>query len=431
MDAVWQHMGLQTSVHIKILPKGFPVFQLQLQIPYFVARPMPKKPTNSKIPRECMDLSFLRIPPYMCLGNSKYGAFEAAFSLVLCGKHDLHWVAYAFDDTYFNEEEGGEEEEEEDEEEEEPQAPEDPIAPNGKVLVDPPLWNAREYFLTICDHRMTQVFEESQSLVRIIQYNVAPYTKHDSSTPVQHSENRRYQTKNVEETLERNVKTIELLTQLHNRISRTVRAWETFYSYDGDIAYFQDFDLRSSDRSSRLVYGSLLAIRETLAKLKDLEQDVLLLKQSCLGSTDALNLRLSLESTEEARRSNKAAQESQKVARESNEVARKSGQVAEESQKIAQESNEVARKNGQVAAFTVWVISPSTIALALSQLPQDVVPFKQSSASLIIATLILMAVMRLALTLNGALPGPLWHLKKIRAWMTRSDNRDGNEYELP
>ena len=93
---------------------------------------------------------------------------ESQFSLVICGPDHGHWVGYNFIDDDSDEEdltiysfdyEVNNE---------------DPIS-LGKLDADQPIWDPREYYLTIVNVRMAQILNEWECLIRALERGVKNY----------------------------------------------------------------------------------------------------------------------------------------------------------------------------------------------------------------------------------------------------------------
>lgn len=119
-------------------------------------------------PREWTDLAFLNLQPPNSQDQKEYIIRESQFSLVICGPDHGRWVGYNFID---------------DDSDEEDLAiynfdyevnNEDPIS-LGKLDADQPIWDPREYYLTIVNIRMAQVLNEWECLIRAIERSVKNY----------------------------------------------------------------------------------------------------------------------------------------------------------------------------------------------------------------------------------------------------------------
>jgi hypothetical protein len=144
---------------------------MEFHISYFALRASsPKDPSrilgHINPPRQWTDLSFLRIQPPKSQDQREYGMHEAQISVVICGSDNWRWAGYAFIDTSFESEDLGDgifsyED-----------VHEDPIASNSELHADLPIWDPREYFLTILEIRVTQVRKELEYLVRAVERSV-------------------------------------------------------------------------------------------------------------------------------------------------------------------------------------------------------------------------------------------------------------------
>jgi hypothetical protein len=111
---------------------------------------------------------------------------EAQISFVLCGSDHQRWVAYAFVDTDFEEDDVPDEivPDEQIREVSVPLDDElgvakvpiwDPIALDGGLDANLPIWDPRLYFLVILEIRMAQVLREWEFLVRTVERSISRY----------------------------------------------------------------------------------------------------------------------------------------------------------------------------------------------------------------------------------------------------------------
>ena len=145
---------------------------MEFHLPYFALRTTPPPPElqrNHNRLRKWIDLSFLKIQAPKSQDFRKFGIFEAQISFVICGSNNRQWVAYAFVDTDFDDKDLG------DEEFSYEGCQDDPIASNGKLDANRPIWSPREYFLMIVEIRMDQVRKEWEYLVRTVERSINGY----------------------------------------------------------------------------------------------------------------------------------------------------------------------------------------------------------------------------------------------------------------
>lgn len=80
---------------------------------------------------------------------------------------------------------------------------------------------------------------------------------------------------------------MELISQLLDLLSRSINAWASFNSSNGDIGYF--FDIISLPLTAKCrARESLRAISDAFEDLKGLQQTLLLLENSCHRSAKAV-----------------------------------------------------------------------------------------------------------------------------------------------
>ncbi|KAH8821447.1 hypothetical protein F5884DRAFT_745770 [Xylogone sp. PMI_703] len=148
-EAIWTHIAFKACMRVKIPATGFPTFRLEFHIPYFALRTSPSSDESftalnqGKQLRQWRDITFLEAGGENAKDSRVSRLCEAQFSLVICGSDNWRWTGHAFSDTYFNNQsltdytfsyDG---------------LHEDPIASNGELDANLPLWDPREYFLMI------------------------------------------------------------------------------------------------------------------------------------------------------------------------------------------------------------------------------------------------------------------------------------------
>jgi hypothetical protein len=119
-------------------------------------------------------VSFLNVQDANSEEKTQCDICEAQTSLVVCGSSEQQWTAYAFIDNYFNAESPLDQEFSYDE------MQEDPIAwtcdfDGYFVDANKPIWNPREYFLTILENQMARVVKEWEYVVRQLQRSVKQF----------------------------------------------------------------------------------------------------------------------------------------------------------------------------------------------------------------------------------------------------------------
>ncbi|KAH8773330.1 hypothetical protein BGZ57DRAFT_824293 [Hyaloscypha finlandica] len=168
-NAIWQHLTHRSSLKVTI-PVSYKMFQLEFNLPYFrlSLAPEPASHTLSSVAsaKQWTDLSFLKLSSPDKNTVRKLGIFEAHFSFVVCGWRENRWIAYAFDNT-------------------EPDA-EDSYGrlfeeSYDRIFYDDtehPIWDPREYFLTVVEARVIRAADEWEALVRGIERRITKYVSH-------------------------------------------------------------------------------------------------------------------------------------------------------------------------------------------------------------------------------------------------------------
>lgn len=94
----------------------------------------------------------------------------------------------------------------------------------------------------------------------------------------------------TEEFLNWTQRTANLLEQLLDVLSKTIKSWEGFNSWNRDIGYFSSMEISAESDPSRLrARLSLRAINETFERLQNCQQLLLSLKHSCDNSAQAVS----------------------------------------------------------------------------------------------------------------------------------------------
>jgi len=146
---------------------GFPIFQLELHLPYYALREsLPRDDcrqygVSGELLRKRRDLSFLQRQTDDSLSQPKCWMYEAQTSFLLVGSDDRRWVGHCFDDTYFN-----------DDDKNSFYKDEDPIISDSKPNSNLPVLDARIYFLKVFHARSVKVLREWESLVWMVKRNI-------------------------------------------------------------------------------------------------------------------------------------------------------------------------------------------------------------------------------------------------------------------
>ncbi|RFU29722.1 hypothetical protein B7463_g6595, partial [Scytalidium lignicola] len=279
-EAIWTHISFQASMRIKVPATGFTIFQLEFHIPYFVLKTSPSNATMHSNPRRgSRDISSLETNRDTSQEPKNNRLYEAQISFVICGSDNRCWVGYAFADTYFGHNDlkectfsyDG--------------LHEDPIASDGELDLNLPIWDPREYFLIIVKIRMAQVLKEWELVINTVGNYINTYTNQNKNMLSLDHERLRDGILNAKDILYWTQQAADLLSNLSKVLSETIKVWEEFNSSDGDICYFNNLQPRAQQ-----LIG---AIKQTFDTLKSLQNRLHLLEKSCKLSK-TLPLRLAL-----------------------------------------------------------------------------------------------------------------------------------------
>ena len=104
---------------------------------------------------------------------------DAQISCVVTGHNNSMWTAWALADTYFHDENDGENNKEMLAYYNDPDERGDPLT-RGKLTVDTPLWDPREYFLVVYKMRLMQITKEWRAIIYMMKSSVENYVRRHS-----------------------------------------------------------------------------------------------------------------------------------------------------------------------------------------------------------------------------------------------------------
>ncbi|KAJ4370474.1 hypothetical protein N0V83_004994 [Neocucurbitaria cava] len=265
-DILCQYIEQETSLKVKIPSKGYPVFQLELHLPYFALR----QTSQGSLPyamrikphRGWMNLSFLDDE----CEESVWGIHQAQFSLTICGSDNSRWVAYCLEDISFDDDRAiGDDERV-------PGWRSDQIS-KGQLNANLPFRDPREYFLTICLIRITHIVQETRDLVRKVEASYRRNTLCQSFFASSGGENF--------VALDWTQAMLGLLSILIPDISKKTDNWARFSSADKDIGYFEDSYSTLPPCSRTHIQNNLVALDKEFDELKDFEKRLGYIEERC------------------------------------------------------------------------------------------------------------------------------------------------------
>ncbi|KAF1845932.1 uncharacterized protein K460DRAFT_417114 [Cucurbitaria berberidis CBS 394.84] len=421
-DAVWKHIALETSFRVHIPTFGFKTFRLEFHLAHLILRETTIRPhpegnsIDGAISQSLVDLSFLDLET-SAGGVSSHSIYQAHISIVICGWSDSQWTGYAFANQGAKDSPREDEEEDDDDEEYVPRR--DPFAADNIydyfMHADVQTWDARRYWLWIVAIRCQLVLKEWLYLVCTIEEGVQAWRASDPcSNSSSHTE---LSPKDIQKSLDRTIQIMQLLRKLLDSLSMTLRAYKRFDAPDGDKCYFLDVADYASEQNG---------IKETFEKMADLYLRLSSADDSCKRFATHLGRILSLESNRLTAQGNQLNQESNKVNIESNQLNKESNSLNIESHHLSErthelnvrtsvlndkirelneKSTEAACANQAAAAKTsrstrvnvelLLFTTPFGMVLQYFGSEKDIFSFNRNPKTFILATLILMLVLRL------------------------------------
>lgn len=370
-DALWKHFDRQTWLNVNFPTNTYSMFQLEFHLNYFTFGTAPA--ANEADHRAAAsnpkwtDLSFLEIETPKAPEGRKHGIFEAHFTLVICGSHEGQWDAYAFDDNEFEGEDLCEK----------LSACEgfhpDPIASclpsEHDTDANLPIWNPREYFLKVVANRTAAASEAWDSLIRATARSIKKHRSQHPSTLSQPDGKKRDRSETAK-TFDWTRQTKEHVDRLRTDLSETIKYWKDFNDLNGDIDYFTDVNDPPNEFQNR-VNPLLCQIKETFQKLERFQRILNGLSVGCKDAENALQLRLTLE------------------------------------------SSEATTSSRGIADFTTFVLFPIAVAAACLQYSPAMMPLPPGPAVLLLTAVFIVTIKTLH-AIFGALPGIAWWWSKIK-----------------
>ncbi|PMD29322.1 hypothetical protein L207DRAFT_593560 [Hyaloscypha variabilis F] len=396
-DAIWKHYDRQTSLRVKVPNRGYKIFQLEFHLGYFQFHSTPPNEVNQGEAATCplgwTDLSFLEeMDTLKAAAENRYGMSEVQFSFVICGIHDRRWSAYAFDNTESADGDdlqdkifcGG--------------GHWDPIGSClsvDDVQAELPIWNPREYFLNVVARRLGLAADSWETLLRAIERRIKRYRNRHPSTLAGGKRDKGETVKTFDWTRQ----TIELVDKLRKTLSETNKQWEHFKINNGDVDYFSDSTTSDNDsvNAQDQMKPLLCEIGEIFQRLETVERTLEDLSASCKDSANALQLRLSLESNENAQLQLQLAAESVKHAQDQL-------QHAQLHLRLAEQSNEAMKTNSASTDFQIFILFPIAVAAAILQYSPNLMPLP-AAPSVVILTAVFIIAIKLLHVIFRRLPG--------------------------
>jgi hypothetical protein len=287
-DAICRYFALSTSIKATVPEAGYLVFQLEFHIPYFaLRRSRPEQDLSERRKRNhrgWMNISFLDVHGQTSETLGTLGIHQAQISVTLCGTDNSRWVAYCFEDRYFEDAEVAEGEQTVIHQE-------DRIA-RGEFGAEDTIWDPREYYFRVLLIRMRQVQKEWVELVRLIELGIKDRswgrfffsTTRDGIPPA-----------NNDDAASTWIDaTMQLLGKLIDDIANTNDAWIRFTSATGDLAFFSD---THSDPHMVRTFNQLTDVFD---HLQELEKRLRRIAEQCEKWAQTVNLRLTSNSTRNA-----------------------------------------------------------------------------------------------------------------------------------
>lgn len=355
-DAMYKHVALETSFRVH-LPRGsLNTFRLEFHVAHLILRKAPAPPvggtdngTEKNDP--VADLTFLED------ANSpeeapRYLIYQSHISVTVCGWSDTQWTGYAFANTGL------------------------PLTSFVSQVEDEPThdlfaadrdddyikdaddttWDARKYWLQVVGIRCELILKEWTYLVRTVEEAITKWRANDPCNKSIAQAN--LDSKDIKRSLDWIVQTMQLLRQLRDSLSLTLRAYKRFAEPGGDMAYFSD--LSDCGRTHNSIKG-------TFEKLTDLYDILKSLDDSCQRFTIHLGRILSLEHNRLTAESYKISKDEYQLSAESNSLTKDRNQLDAESMRLNKQSLSINLRSSELYDTLRELTEQSTIAACANQ----------------------------------------------------------------
>jgi len=242
------------------------------------------------------------------------------------------------------------------------------------------MMDSQEYFLKIVDSRTCQSVNEWTNVIHTFDRSTKDYENNHPSTFLPRARNEKYRDADIQTTYSWTIQTLNLMGYSLTVLAATVRVWDIFKSIDGDIGYFFNNELCSKTPGG-FTQSALHSIKNAFVKLEDLQEQLLSLEKYFERLKTDLELRLTLES---------------------NDTAKK--------------NVETAKENVKTASITVMMFSPFTLVTAYFSMPGSLIPFETTVSSYFITLAVSMLFVWLVFAIFSSMLSPPWHRKQLAVW---------------
>ncbi|EUC36893.1 hypothetical protein COCCADRAFT_33883 [Bipolaris zeicola 26-R-13] len=431
-DAIGKHVTLETSMRVHMPILGFRTYQLEFHMEHLLLRPSSQN-EGSVTDESIADLSFLE------LANADgqiapHSIYRGHMTLVICGWSNLQWTGYVFsqaDKDNLN--------------------TEDMDELKGHFLTSeygfdfntPPqsikTWDARRYWLRLVAHRIQYVLREWLYLVRTVEEGVEAWKSQD---PCNSGTNKDAVLADyIKRSLDKTLQTMQLLRQLRDTLSATLRAYNRFTKLNGDMCYFSDISDCSSVQNS---------IVESFEKLTDLLSRLCSLDDSCKRFATHLGRILKLENNRLIIQSNQLDQESNMYHLATHKLNERMHKLNEETCVLNKEMRELNERSTEAACANqaeaiktssstrvnvelLLLTTPFGMVLQYFDSEAQILFFKRSPKTFVLATIVLMLLLRLlalALQHGGTLLRLLYRKPSVTPKRSQPPGQNSNTIEL-
>ncbi|KAF2088867.1 hypothetical protein K490DRAFT_38141, partial [Saccharata proteae CBS 121410] len=191
----------------------------------------------------------LPLGPFDNPSSETHHYYEANLSFLVFGVDEWFWTSYCCVDTYFGSEPykytyfGG-------------SLPTDP-ASGGRLALDRPAWNPRQYFLAVLTQRMLQITQEWGALINAFDERLSDYEEIFAHMVPLHDPDLTH--------TEKLTTAVSTIRRFRDSLVKTIEAWDSFYGTNLGL-----FSVDASQELQERWQADVLEIRACVAELNAL-----------------------------------------------------------------------------------------------------------------------------------------------------------------
>jgi hypothetical protein len=227
----------------------------------------------------------------------------------------------------------------------------------------------------------------------------------------------------VEEAFDINSQTMEVLRRIGGVLSDTIKAWESFSSFESHMGFFRRTDTASISKHSA---RSLRAIKTKFQELEGNYDKIKSLKEDCSEFSSTVSLAFRLFALRLLECLTIEMQLKLRLILENKTAADQNGMTSEFTISV---SFPEYRPRFMIWLMPVQVLYPPALAAAIFSMQQSAVPFELTPRAFAFALVLLFIIVH-GIRFLGRRALQLWRLlREVSAWWFKNKKLDGESHE--